>query len=372
MGNRADDVLKNLEAPIIVPHVQQKFPYEALFRSEQFALTENATREFGFLVEFFFDDSTELFNSVFGRALVVVSKGVDQRVQESYDSISLFLCLQIAKRFRLKSPKALDKYWDGVIGALKQRLGLLLKMNVQSVRDCDVSRIKTVDQRPHYITRRYAEFVAGFLGVINKTENEEDNDFVRSLLSDLQQEVERFVLKLASRAFSKNRKEQLIFLINNYDLVLSVIVLQAESSREADSFKDLLATRSSEYVEQVLFPHFGALIRFIQSAELLVQKSPSSDFSQSSEFRSLSALIAEFNAGWKSALDAINKEVLGSFPNFKNGTNILQQALTAFVQYYHRLHKVLSYPAFSAHPDRSKLISVHQLMVEVKKYKPNF
>ncbi len=76
------------------------------------------------------------------------------------------------------------------------------------------------------------------------------------------------------------------------------------------------------------------------------------------------------------SLDEINREVLGSFPNFKNGTAILQQALTSFVQYYHRFHKALQHPsllsATAPHPERDRLINVHQLMVEVKKYKPNF
>lgn len=90
------------------------------------------------------------------------------------------------------------------------------------------------------------------------------------------------------------------------------------------------------------------------------------------EWEPVSVLIRNFNAGWKGALDDINREVLGSFPNFKNGTNILQQTLTQFVQYYHRLHKVLSHSALRGHPDVAQLINIHQLMVEVKKYKPNF
>merc|ERR1712096_400534 len=52
-------------------------------------------------------------------------------------------------------------------------------------------------------------------------------------------------------------------------------------------------------------------------------------------------IIAGFNSRWKNSLDAVNKEVLSSFPNFKNGTEILQMALTQFVQYYHRFHKIV-------------------------------
>jgi tellurite resistance-related uncharacterized protein len=47
IGNRGDTLTSQLEAPIIVPHVQQKtkFPFEASFRSEQYALVDNACRE---------------------------------------------------------------------------------------------------------------------------------------------------------------------------------------------------------------------------------------------------------------------------------------------------------------------------------------
>ena len=83
-------------------------------------------------------------------------------------------------------------------------------------------------------------------------------------------------------------------------------------------------------------------------------------------------IILSFNGKWKTALDNLNKEVLNSFPNFKNGTNILQQALTQFVQYYHRFHKIMSSNELSHCVQQYPLINVHQLIVEVKKYKPSF
>ena len=65
---------------------------------------------------------------------------------------------------------------------------------------------------------------------------------VSQLLSDLQQEVEKFVLRMSSVISGKKR--QLVFLINNYELVLTLIAeVTHADSRESDSFKDLLATR---------------------------------------------------------------------------------------------------------------------------------
>ena len=75
------------------------------------------------------------------------------------------------------------------------------------------------------ITRRYAEFTAGLLSVSSPQEGTGTfagpDEKVSRLLADLTQEVETFLLKMTS-AFT-GRKSQLIFLINNYDLVLNVI-----------------------------------------------------------------------------------------------------------------------------------------------------
>ena len=51
---------------------------------------------------------------------------------------------------------------------------------------------------------------------------------------------------------------------------------------------------------------------------------------------------------------------------------ISQGALTQLIQYYHRFHKVLSQRPFANLPIRSELINIHNVMVEVKKHKPNF
>ena len=117
-------------------------------------------------------------------------------------------------------------------------------------------------------------------------------------------------------------------------------------------------------------PHFGDLIELVKEAESLVERRDGDRLRRLQP--RIGQIITTFNAKWQAGLGAINKEVLGSFPNFKNGTLILQQALTQFVQYYHRFHNVMSANELGACPNRNCLINVHQVMVEVKKYKPNF
>lgn len=77
IGHRGDILNQQLEAPILVPHAQLKkmYPYEALFRSEQYALVDNACREYLFCVEFFMVrgvQAQDLFNQITGNTLTLM------------------------------------------------------------------------------------------------------------------------------------------------------------------------------------------------------------------------------------------------------------------------------------------------------------
>ena len=68
-------------------------------------------------------------------------------MQESYDSISLFLCTHLTHKFRANCHKgkgihALDKYFDGVLGLLWHRLRTVMASNIQSIKDCDPLKMK--------------------------------------------------------------------------------------------------------------------------------------------------------------------------------------------------------------------------------------
>lgn len=95
IGKRGDILNQQLEAPIIVPHAQMKnrvslnnatvnlitnmltlqYTFEALFRSEQYALVDNACREYLFVTEFFMVRSAQaqdLFNQIMGKTLTLM------------------------------------------------------------------------------------------------------------------------------------------------------------------------------------------------------------------------------------------------------------------------------------------------------------
>jgi len=376
VGFRGDVLSTHLEAPIIVPHAQQKnenkYPYEMLFRSEQFALVDNACREYLFVSEFFMVDGSngqDLFNQILGKTTSLLQKQVDAYVQDSYDCIAIFLCIHLVQRYQLLCHKrcvpALDKYWETLSCLLWPRLQLVMQLNIQSVRDCDPVRMKPMDVRPHYIVRRYAEFSAAIVGINESFPHEQ----MHRLLALLQEEVEGLTLRLASQFPA--RKDQILFLINNYDIIMSIIIERTkDDSKESDTFREQLKARSEEFVEQVLQPHFGQLIIWVKEAERRLEKGDTESLKQ--EEQKVTQIIGQFGNDWKKSLDSINGEILSSFPNLKLGTGILQQTLTTLVQYYHRFSRVLGVPPLSQIPAVTQLINIHQLMVEVKKYKPTF
>ncbi|XP_063358376.1 vacuolar protein sorting-associated protein 52 homolog [Cydia amplana] len=368
IGNRGDVLAQQLEAPIIVPHVQQKtkYSYEALFRSLQYALVDNSCREYLFTTEFFHvkgSHAQELFDRILGKTLSLLVKNVENYVLECYDCLALFLCIQLINRYRWMCHKravaALDSYWDSLHSILWPRLDFVLKLNIQSVRECDPAKLSNKELGPHYITRRYAEFSAAMLSLSEQFPSED----LSNLLLNLQDEVNCFLLKMAAE-FSQ-RIHQLIFLINNYDMILSILMERTrDNTKEAENFRDQLQARSAEYVEEILSPHFGGMMQFVKEGEVLLENDKKSEL-LAMEKKSIS-LVASFSASWKQSLEEIHREVLVSFPNLVTGSGLLQMALTNFVQYYNKFVKLLTPNA------RTQLVNIHVIMVEIKKYKTNF
>ncbi|UYV71586.1 VPS52 [Cordylochernes scorpioides] len=376
LGDRAAVLTTDLEAPILVPHAAArtdvKYTFESLFRSMQFALMDNACREYLFITEFFVGSNPmDIFGNVMGRTLNMFQKHVETYVQDCFDSIALFLSIHLILRYQHMMQKrgipALERYWESLLAVLWPRFEHVLQLNIQSIHDCDPQRLGSIDLRPHYITRRYAEFSAA-IHEINSTQPSER--VVRGLAA-LHAEVENCVLRMAAEF--PGRKEQLVFLLNNYDMMLGVLQERtkgAEDSREAESLKELLSARTQEYVEEALAPHFGGLITFVRDGEKMVERGQMEQLRR--EDKKVAPIIRGFNSSWKKSIEDINQEILRSFSNFKNGTNILQVGLTQLIQYYHRFQKLLSQPPLKSNPARTELLNIHHLMVEAKKYKTSF
>jgi len=66
----------------------------------------------------------------------------------------------------------------------------VMRLNIQSVRDCEAGRSGT-EKGPHYVIRRYAELSAAMVGLSESYPHEQ----VTTLLTNLQEEVNHRYLK---------------------------------------------------------------------------------------------------------------------------------------------------------------------------------
>ncbi|CAH1715545.1 unnamed protein product [Aphis gossypii] len=357
IGNRAT-VLNEIDNSIIIPHQNNvtNLSFEAIFRSVQYALVDNACREYKFDCEFFKVDQPTaqgLFSKIMGKTLTLLIKHLEHFVENCYDALALFLCGQLSMRYQAlcqnRLVPVLAQYWDTILAMIGTRFRFILERHIQSVKDYDISKFNK-EKKPHFIVRRYAELVSA---IVSFSEN---NKCEPELICSLTEEVLGFVLRLAT--MFRTRKDRLIFLINNYDLVLRILMERVrDSSFEVDRFKEELSARSKDYVDEVLQVYFGGMMKFVTDAE--------NGQDIDSDSRQL-GLAKTFTSTWKMSLEEINKEILPSFPNLTTGASLLQLAFSQLIDYYHRFQKAL------LASNKAQLPNIHVIMIEIKKYKTNY
>ncbi|GCC41791.1 hypothetical protein chiPu_0025971, partial [Chiloscyllium punctatum] len=60
--------------------------------------------------------------------------------------------------------------------------------------------------------------------------------------------------------------------VSHPDPISSFQERAADDSKEVESFQQLLAARTQEFIEEILSPPFGGMISFVKEAELLIEK----------------------------------------------------------------------------------------------------
>ncbi|VDP14996.1 unnamed protein product [Soboliphyme baturini] len=374
LGTRASVIEGDIEAPIIVPHTamqnSKRFHFEVLFRSAAYALLDNACREYVFLCDFFMvsDKSAfEFFNQVMCKAIMI--KNVETHVSNSFDCIALTLCVRIVYHFQAlaieRHVTATDGLWEALLKILLSRLNFLFKINAESLRNTDIPKLLPLDKRPHYIIRRYAEFYAALRDISSNFSDAK----LQQNLNQLENEVNTFLMKCA-KTFN-TEKDKLVFYINNYDVICTIVSERIpEDQLDSQTCRRLLYAYINEYVELQLGNYFGDLVRFVNICEPLAEQSDVKNLELNAGL--LPSITKAFNSEWKQNIERINQEIMTSFSNFRNGTAILQNALTLLIHYHQRFQKLISLPMFASSSAKNKLVNIHHLKVEMRKYKPTF
>lgn len=368
LGERIN-ILKEIDQPSLIPHIaeasSQKYPYEVLFRSLHKLLMDTATSEYLFCDDFFGEES--IFYETFAGPFAVIDEHFGTILPNCYDAIGLMLMIRITHQHQLIMSRrripCLDSYLDKVNISLWPRFKMVFDLHLNSLRNANVKTLWEDDIHPHYVMRRYAEFTSSLIHL-----NVGYGDGQLELnLERLRMAVDDLLIKLA-KTFSKP-KQQIVFLINNYDMTIAVL---KEASPEGGKiqlhFEELLKSNTSLFVEELLLEHFSDLIKFVKNR---ASEDPGSTSERPITVTEVEPIVKDFGNRWKAAIELMHKDVITSFSNFLCGMEILRAALTQLLLYYTRLSDCIKKIQGGSALNKD-LVSISSIMYEIRKYSRTF
>ncbi|EOA34508.1 hypothetical protein CARUB_v10022051mg [Capsella rubella] len=368
LGDRIN-ILKEIDQPALIPHIAEarslKYPYEMLFRSLHKLLMDTATSEYLFCDDFFGEES--IFYEIFAGPWSVIDEQFDPVLSKCFDAIGLMLMIRIIHHNQLIMSRrripCLDSYLDKVNISLWPRFKMVFDLHLSSLRDANIETLWEDDVHPHYVMRRYAEFTASFIHL-----NVEYGDGQLDMnLERLRIAADSLILKLAK--FFPRPKQQIVFLINNYDMTIAVLKeAEPEGGKIQMHFEELLKSNTSLFVEELLAEHFSDLIKFVKTRD---SEDSSSNSENSIIVAEVEPLVKDFGNRWKTAIELMHKDIITSFSNFLCGMDILKAALTQLLLYYTRLKDCIEKIDGGSALNKD-LVSFNIFTFEIKKYITSF
>ncbi|AAF26029.1 ARE1-like protein; 68800-64545 [Arabidopsis thaliana] len=368
LGERIQ-IIKEIDQPALIPHIAEasslKYPYEVLFRSLHKLLMDTATSEYIFCEDFFGEQS--IFYEIFAGPFSVIYEHLDSVLSSCYDAIGLLLMIRIIHHHQLIMSRrripCLDSYLDKVNISLWPRFKTVFDLHIGSLRNANINTIWEDDVHPHYIMRRYAEFTASFIHL-----NVEYGDGQLDInLERLRMAVDSLILKLA-KLFPRP-KQQMVFLINNYDMTIAVLKeAEPEGGKIQMHFEELLKSNTSLFAEELLVEHFSDMIKFVKSR---ANEDSSPNLERSITVAEVEPLVKDFGSRWKTAIELMHKDIITCFSNFLCGMDILIAGMTQLLLYYTRLEDCIKKIDGGSALNRD-IVNYQSIMFEIKKYKKTF
>ncbi|KAJ3296154.1 hypothetical protein HDU79_007408 [Rhizoclosmatium sp. JEL0117] len=394
LGERVQ-VLTTDDSGIILPHIAEeqrlKFPYEVIFKSMNRLLMDNACSEYIFTTEFFLSewkkpgrdgkgreassttsispatpniDPNTVFADIYEPTLRFLQSTFRSYIDNSYDAVGVLLCIRL-NSFHLRIMQkrrvpCLDNFMNLLNILLWPRFQAIIDLHIESLRKITKLAVNK-ESHPHFITRRYAEFAASVLALNDGF----DDALLLTSLVRLRNEVESLLFRMADEL--SDRKDKLVLLINNYDLVHTILGEYNLTCFDAEKayFATNLETKTGEFVEEELKKiGFGFLTEFVDRAEL----EKNLDTLDTSRFESVAS---QFNNTWKQAITDLNGSILQSFPNFQNGARILHAAFTLLLLFYKRFLNLFE-KRFVGKGRKVHPVGLQTVLFEIKKNQPSF
>lgn len=351
------NVLRDVEGPAIVLATAvdngERFFYEHIHRSLGKMLSETCASEHMFCEHFFGEGGGRMFNVFFQRIVGFLLEAVNAHTAPTRDAIGVLLALKVneAQRSSMQRRKIMDlsDFFIQVDISLKPKFKKLLDENIASVAEASTVIAKSGDKSdgdciPHIVTRRYAEFVSSLLAIARFGT---PDDSILEGLRRMRSEFNGFLNTIA-RLFTRP-KPRYVFLVNNADLVLSMLKRHGVTATEDYRFfAELQDVHTAAYVEHEVADHFPDIVSFVRQFERAVKagsNSANGKQRQASEER-VKAVLRQFASNWRLGVQHMQDSVLRQFPNYELGSDLTKSLFSRLLAYHKRCETAIdsNYP----------------------------
>lgn len=387
IGDR-ESVLKDLDAPALRASEARadkaKLPSEALFRSSLKRFRDACACEHHVALALFgSSDADGVFSAVVHKAGASTIEHLEHRTKEGHDVVGLALAARLLDLARAKDVCAarlpLDAFYDNCDKVVWPRLEAAINANIDSVKKANPDKLGVLGVSPHYVTRRFAELAAALITLFP---GDRGKHLRLSVTETLRDEVLALLAKLTTEQFpddTNQHYERVVFLANSYDQVVRVLDERLPPHRMtaehddvkhqlAHYFRQLLGRQRDAYVDATLHDALGSLVAFVEKTERLLSTGPCPPLDQ--DF--VHELATHFASNWESLLAKINDDVLASFSNFVNGTQVLKQCFTKLLLYYTSFQDIVRKAWRRPPPFVKDFVSTAAILSEIKKYTRSF
>jgi hypothetical protein len=301
-----------------------------------------------------------MFTQIIGKTLSLYLEFLETFLLTCHDSITVLILLRLVAQhnalMQRRRVHCLDAFFDRVNMLMWPKFKAIFDANLASIDKCvGQLRVSPAYIQPHYMIYRYAEYCAA-LSALNQGY---DDAILSSCLQRLRVSVMRLLMSVTGRITTP--KNQLIFLINNFMVLLRTLQVRGIDNDETTALTEATNERVTAFIEMELGSAFPQLIKFVVEMEgkEAVAKDAATDAASSSSAAAASAvaaasqplyadrvasIIAHFNGTWIEAIKRMNGVMQQCFSQsrlvedteFKPANQILKQTLVQLVLYYQR------------------------------------
>jgi len=247
------------------------------------------------------------------------------------------------QQLNAKGVRKLDEYYDGISTQLKARFTQVMIMHVDSLKLAVPIFLGSIDWRtPHYVTRRCAEFIASLLTLNSQYSIALNNLDIEGPMKSLRVEMIHLMERMGA-TYAGDKK--ILFLINNYALIVTLVKEHSVSSVDTEHIEKLLDTEAEKYGEGQLIKYFSKLLTFVRAHSVKDKSGKVTITQPTCDAKTIEEILRSFTGDnyWKDSIDKIyTAGIMQNFPNFITGRMIFSKILTILYTHYSMLSDIIT------------------------------